>query len=143
VVSILSGVAAAPGITYLYLRRRLMPTIPALDFFFLGLFLGPVLEESVFRGCLLPVLTRTLGKAMSVLATAVLFAAFHAPSDITHWMWFTTTGLAYGWLFGFSNDHGSRLDACGLQFDSVPYCQILILDQLRPVARSPYVRNQD
>jgi len=98
VVSILSGVAAAPGITYLYLRRRLMPTIPALDFFFLGLFLGPVLEESVFRGCLLPVLTRTLGKAMSVLATAVLFAAFHAPSDITHWMWFTTTGLAYGWL---------------------------------------------
>jgi membrane protease YdiL (CAAX protease family) len=57
-----------------------------------------MLEESVFRGCLLPVLARTLGNIASVLATGVLFAAFHAPSDIFHWVWFTTTGLAYGWL---------------------------------------------
>ena len=83
-----------------------MPTIPALDFFFLGLFLGPVLEESVFRGCLLPVVhsyhfvceDAEAVIAAFLVATAVLFAAFHAPSDITHWMWFTTTGLAYGWL---------------------------------------------
>jgi len=35
-----------------------MPTIPAKDFFVLGFLLGSVLEESVFRGYLLPVLAR-------------------------------------------------------------------------------------
>jgi membrane protease YdiL (CAAX protease family) len=98
-LSIVSGFAAALLITGLiHLRRHVMPAIPAMDFFVLGLLLGPILEESVFRGCLLPVLARTLGNIASVLATGVLFAAFHAPSDIIHWVWFMTTGLAYGWL---------------------------------------------
>jgi membrane protease YdiL (CAAX protease family) len=35
---------------------------------------------------------------MSVIATAVLFAALHAPTDIAHWIWFTATGLTYGSL---------------------------------------------
>jgi membrane protease YdiL (CAAX protease family) len=72
--------------------------LAAKDFFVLGLFLGPILEESVFRGCMLPVLTRTLGNAISVVAIAVLFAAFHGPGDVTHWVWFTATGAAYGSL---------------------------------------------
>jgi membrane protease YdiL (CAAX protease family) len=98
-ISILGGVAAALAIAYLaHEQGHVMPTIPAKDFFVLGFFLGPILEESVFRGCLLPVLTRNLGGVISVLATAILFAAFHAPSDVTHWVWFTTTGLAYGTL---------------------------------------------
>jgi membrane protease YdiL (CAAX protease family) len=66
--------------------------------FVLGLFLGPILKESVFRGCMLPVLARTLGNAISVVTIAVLFAAFHAPGDVTHWVWFTATGAAYGSL---------------------------------------------
>jgi membrane protease YdiL (CAAX protease family) len=98
-ISILGGVAAALAIACMtHQQGHVMPTIPAKDFFVLGFFLGPILEESVFRGCLLPVLTHNLGSAISVLATAVLFAAFHAPGDITHWVWFTTTGLAYGTL---------------------------------------------
>ena len=75
-----------------------MPTILAADFLILGLLLGPILEESVFRGCLLPVVARTFGSAFSVLATAVLFAAFHGPTDVIHWIWFSATGVAYGWL---------------------------------------------
>jgi membrane protease YdiL (CAAX protease family) len=99
VISILGGVAAALAITYLTRwRGHVMPAIAAKDFFVLGLFLGPILEESVFRGCTLPVLTRTLGNAISVVAIAVLFAAFHAPGDVTHWVWFTATGAAYGSL---------------------------------------------
>src|SRR5690349_5542609 len=99
VVSILGGVAAALAITYLTRwRGHVMPAIAAKDFFILGLLLGPILEESVFRGCMLPVLTRTLGSAISVVAIAVLFAAFHAPGDVTHWVWFTATGAAYGSL---------------------------------------------
>jgi membrane protease YdiL (CAAX protease family) len=98
-ISILGGVAAALAIAYLTRwRGHVMPAIAAKDFFVLGLFLGPILEESVFRGCMLPVLTRTLGNAISVVAIAVLFAAFHAPGDLTHWIWFTTTGAAYGSL---------------------------------------------
>ena len=99
VISILGGVAAALAITYLTRwRGHVMPAIAAKDFFILGFLLGPILEESVFRGCMLPVLTRTLGNTISVVAIAVLFAAFHAPGDVTHWVWFTATGAAYGSL---------------------------------------------
>jgi len=99
VISILGGVAAALVIAYLTRwRGHVMPAIAAKDFFVLGLLLAPILEESVFRGCMLPVLTRTLGNAISVVVIAVLFAAFHAPGDVTHWVWFTATGAAYGSL---------------------------------------------
>ena len=94
-----AGVASALSIAFLaHLRHQVMPTIPATDLLILGLLLGPILEESVFRGCLLPVVARTVGGAFSVLATAVLFAAFHGPTDVTHWIWFGATGVAYGWL---------------------------------------------
>jgi membrane protease YdiL (CAAX protease family) len=98
-ISILGGVIGALAITYFtHLQGQVTPSIPAKDFFVLGFLLGPMLEESVFRGYLLPVLAHTLGYLMSVLATSVLFAAFHSPGDITHWLWFTATGSAYGWL---------------------------------------------
>lgn len=98
-ISTLGGVVAGLAITcFAHTRGHVMPTIPAKDFFVLGFLLGPVLEESVFRGYLLPVLANALGSGLSVLAVAVLFAAFHAPGDVAHWLWFTTTGLAYGSL---------------------------------------------
>jgi membrane protease YdiL (CAAX protease family) len=94
-----AGIASALSIAFLaHFRHQVLPTIPATDFLVLGLLLGPILEESVFRGCLLPVVARTFGSAFSVLATAVLFAAFHGPRDLTHWIWFSATGVAYGWL---------------------------------------------
>ena len=98
-ISILGGVIAALAITYFaHLQGQVTPTIPAKDFFVLGFLLGPTLEESVFRGYVLPVLANNLGSLLSVLATAVLFAAFHSPGDVTHWLWFTATGFVYGWL---------------------------------------------
>jgi membrane protease YdiL (CAAX protease family) len=98
-ISTPGGVVAALAITYFTRTHgHVMPTIPAKDFFVLGFLLGPVLEESVFRGYLLPVLARALGSAFSVLAVAILFAAFHTPGDVIHWLWFTATGLAYGSL---------------------------------------------
>jgi membrane protease YdiL (CAAX protease family) len=99
VISILGGVAAALVITYFTHKQGLtMPSVPAKDFFVLGFLLGPALEESVFRGYVLPVLTRALGRCLSVLVVALLFAAFHAPGDFEHWLWFTATGLTYGTL---------------------------------------------
>jgi membrane protease YdiL (CAAX protease family) len=98
-LAVVGGIALALGITlFTYAQHRVMPMIPAIDFLVLGLLLGPMLEESVFRGCLLPVVAHTFGNAVSIITTAVLFAAFHSPSDVAHWVWFTTTGIGYGWL---------------------------------------------
>ncbi len=108
-----AGIASALSIAFLaHLRHQVMPTIPATDFLILGLLLGPILEESVFRGCLLPVVARTFGSAFSVLATAVLFAAFHGPTDVIHWIWFSATGGLWMAALGFSDDHGTRVYAC-------------------------------
>jgi membrane protease YdiL (CAAX protease family) len=97
-VSSISGICAALCIIhFVHLGTLRKPAIPAVDFFVLGSFYGPLLEKSVFRGLLLQVFTRRLGNVLSVIAAAVLFAPFHGP-DVTHWVWFTTTRLGYGWL---------------------------------------------
>ena len=64
----------------------------------LGISLGPILEESLFCGCLLPLLARTTGGIPAVILTAFLFSLFHQPADLAHWVSFTVTGLAYGWI---------------------------------------------
>lgn len=98
-LAVVGGIALALGITlFTHTQHRVMPMIPAIDFLVVGLLLGPMLEESVFRGCLLPVVAHTFGNAVAIMTTAVLFAAFHGPNDVAHWIWFTTTGIAYGWL---------------------------------------------
>lgn len=64
----------------------------------LGLVLGPVLEESFFRGCLLPVLVYSVGTTLAVILTALLFALFHGPVNFVQWLVFSSTGIAYGWI---------------------------------------------
>ena len=64
----------------------------------LGLALGPILEESFFRGCLLPVLARSLGTTFAVVLTALVFALFHSPANLLQWLLISGTGTAYGWL---------------------------------------------
>ena len=72
--------------------------MPLVEIVILGLVLGPILEESFFRGCLLPVLAHTVGKSFAVVLTALLFALFHGPANLAHWAWFAGTGVAYGWI---------------------------------------------
>jgi membrane protease YdiL (CAAX protease family) len=96
-LAFLGGIAAALGIVlFTHLRHQIVPTIPLIDFLVLGLFLGPILEESLFRGCLLPVVARTFGSVFAVIGAALLFALLHGPTDLAHWFWFTATGVAYG-----------------------------------------------
>ncbi len=83
---------------YLRLRNQTTPQAPVIELLLLGVLLGPILEESLFRGCLLPVLAQTIGNIAAVMMTAMLFALFHGPVDLAHWISFTATGLAYGWL---------------------------------------------
>jgi len=99
IVAPLLGVLLAAGVSiYLRLRGQSTPTMPLVEIVILGLMLGPILEESFFRGCLLPVLAHTVGKSFAVVLTALLFALFHSPANLAHWASFTGTGVAYGWI---------------------------------------------
>ncbi len=60
--------------------------------------LGPIIEESFFRGCLLPVVARAPGPFIAILVTAVLFAALHPVSSFVQWLCFVATGTAFGWI---------------------------------------------
>ncbi len=99
VAALVLGIAFASGVAlYLRLRNQTMPSVPICGLLLLGLVFGPILEESLFRGCLLPLLAQTMGNGAAVIITAFLFALFHGPSDLAHWASFTATGAAYGWL---------------------------------------------
>jgi membrane protease YdiL (CAAX protease family) len=95
----LLGVLLASGVTaYLRLHSQSTPTMPLVEVLVLGLVLGPILEESFFRGCLLPVVSHSAGEILAVVLTALLFALFHSPASLVHWALFTGTGTAYGWM---------------------------------------------
>lgn len=99
VAALLLGISFAAGVAlYLHLRHQNTPPIPVLELLVLGFVLGPILEESLFRGCLLPLLAQTAGNVAAVIITAFLFALFHGPANLAHWVSFTATGVAYGWL---------------------------------------------
>ena len=78
--------------------HRSTPQIGLMELLFLAVSLGPILEESFFRGCLLPLMAQTTGKAGAVILTALFFALLHQPADLGHWVSFTATGVAYGWI---------------------------------------------
>jgi membrane protease YdiL (CAAX protease family) len=60
--------------------------------------LGPILEETLLRGCLLPLIARTVGNTSAIIASACIFAAFHAPTDIAQGVFFAIGGIVYGWI---------------------------------------------
>jgi membrane protease YdiL (CAAX protease family) len=66
-----------------------------------GALLGPIFEEIVFRGFLLPLLAASLGDTAGVLLAGGLFALLHGPEY--HWAWqvLVTVGLA-GVMFGIA-----------------------------------------
>jgi membrane protease YdiL (CAAX protease family) len=68
------------------------------DLLLLDIVLGPLVEESFFRGCLLPVLARPMGSRKAILAAAVLFATLHPVKTVVQWSCFAFTGIAYGWI---------------------------------------------
>lgn len=68
---------------------------------FFAVTLGPVCEELVFRGFLLPLLTRTLGAALAIIVAAAPFALLHGPQYGWSWRHVLLIGLAgaaFGWL---------------------------------------------
>lgn len=97
VASLLVGILLATGVTfYLRIHDHSTPPTPTIGLLFLAGVLGPILEESLFRGCILPVLAQTTGNATAILITAFLFALLHGPVGLVQWVSFATTGVAYG-----------------------------------------------
>ena len=98
-VSLVTGAVLALGVVlYQIVEPPSFSFTPSIGLLVLSSLLGPILEESVFRGCLLPLLARASGNETAIILTAGLFALFHAPNDLVHWASFTLTGIAYGWI---------------------------------------------
>lgn len=70
----------------------------SLELLALAATLGPVVEESFFRGCLLPLIARTSGSPAAVILTAIVFAFFHQPPTLLHCACFAVSGILYGWV---------------------------------------------
>lgn len=75
-----------------------------LSVLLVGLFaitLGPLFEELMFRGFLLPLLVRSLGVAAGVILTALPFALLHGPQYAWSWrhlLLITLAGVGFGWV---------------------------------------------
>ena len=76
----------------------LVPTMGLADGIILAVVLAPFLEESFFRGCLLPVVARSLGSVGAVIITSLIFGLFHHPPTLLHLTCFTLAGSAYAWM---------------------------------------------
>ncbi len=99
VAALVAGIALGIGVDII--AHATTPTTHVIHLWNLILLdglLGPVIEESFFRGCLLPVVARTTGPIMAVLATAILFATLHPISTFVQWLCFVSTGTAFGWI---------------------------------------------
>lgn len=83
IIAPLVGGFLAAGIAFsLHGYAHATGKMPFVGLVVLGLVLGPVLEESFFRGCLFPVLACSLGPGSAVILTAFLFALFHGPVNL-------------------------------------------------------------
>jgi membrane protease YdiL (CAAX protease family) len=99
IIALILGSSFAAGIAiYLRLRNQVTLPIPISELLILGLVLGLILEESLFRGCLMPLLAQSMGTIPAIIITAAIFAIFHGPTNLGHCLTFTATGIAYGWV---------------------------------------------
>jgi membrane protease YdiL (CAAX protease family) len=89
---------ASAVLLYQHLGSRGFAFAPSMQLLVLSSLLAPILEESLFRGCLLPLIAKTSGNPSAVALTAGVFALFHAPTDVAHWISFAAAGIAYGWI---------------------------------------------
>jgi membrane protease YdiL (CAAX protease family) len=65
-----------------------------------GVIAGPFCEELVFRGFLMPALSKAMGTALGIVVTGVAFSLLHGPQN--HWIWqwllaLAVAGSAFGW----------------------------------------------
>lgn len=97
--ALVSGIGLATAADFV--ARATTPTSHLIhigDLLLLDIVLGPLVEESFFRGCVLPVLARTMGSKVAIVGAAILFATLHPVKTAVQWTCFAGTGIAYGWI---------------------------------------------
>jgi membrane protease YdiL (CAAX protease family) len=83
------------------IRHLLDRRVTAIEFGIIGVTLGPLCEELVFRGFMQPVFVRTLGPVLGILVTAVFFGSLHLAQNGFAWqsgLLITLAGMAFGWM---------------------------------------------
>ena len=80
-MSVAFGNRAKLPIQTLYQDRR-----TALLLLLMAVLVAPVIEETIFRGYIYPVVARSFGVATGVLATGILFGLLHAPQLWGGWV---------------------------------------------------------
>jgi membrane protease YdiL (CAAX protease family) len=99
VAALLGGIGLGIGVDIIaHATTSTTHVIHFWNLILLDALLGPIIEESLFRGCLLPVVARTTGPTIGIAATAVLFATLHPISTFAQWICFVITGTALGWI---------------------------------------------
>jgi membrane protease YdiL (CAAX protease family) len=99
VAALLGGIGLGIGVDIIaHATTSTTHVIHFWNLILLDALLGPIIEESLFRGCLLPVVARTTGPTIGIAATAVLFATLHPISTFVQWLCFVTTGIGFGWI---------------------------------------------
>ena len=83
-------------IQHLFDRR-----VTAIEFGLVGITLGPLCEEFVFRGFMQPLFVRSLGSIVGILITAALFGSLHLAQNKFAWqsgVLIMLAGVAFGWM---------------------------------------------
>jgi membrane protease YdiL (CAAX protease family) len=77
VIEIASGLVGTK--TKLPIERLFQDRLAAALFIAMAVLIAPVIEETIFRGYIYPVIARRFGVAAGVIGTGVLFGLLHAP----------------------------------------------------------------
>lgn len=101
------GILLATGVVlYTHGEAQAVPLAPSMEGIITISLLGPILEETLLRGCLLPLIARAIGNPTVIVLSADLFAVLHGPADIG--ISFVISGIVYGWIRVASDTTESR-----------------------------------
>jgi len=98
-LAILGAMLRTPEIS-LPFQQMLSSRATVVLFGILVVLLGPLCEEIVFRGFMMPLFIRTMGVALGIIFTAVLFGCAHGYEYAWSWrhiVLISTAGLVFGW----------------------------------------------
>lgn len=97
-IAIIAGLAAASAVSLVVrVAGKRIITLPAAVAVLI-VTIGPIVEESFFRGFLQPSIAAVTGAVPAVIIAALSFAAVHGPVTVLQFTCFTATGVAYGSL---------------------------------------------
>ena len=96
-LAILGGVIAAVSVIEVIGTGPAVNNVP-VHFGLLAITIGPICEETFFRGIIQPMFGRSLGSMPGLLMTSFAFAIAHRPYSASHLICLTLTGMAYGWV---------------------------------------------